>query len=80
MIRTRFGVLSINWEGTPKGTCGPLEVSHDHLLIVPPSHFTPQKVEKVLLLVDSLRVEKIVEMISLLKGLSRIIWELSFTN
>jgi len=49
-----------------------MEASHDHLLVTPPSHFTPQKV-KGLLLVDSLRVGKILPMITQMESLSRII-------
>ena len=32
-------------EGASIGTWGPLEASNNHLLVIPPSHFTPQKVE-----------------------------------
>jgi len=55
---------------------GPLEVSQDHFLVTPPSHFTPQKVEGFV--VGKLATAEInIYNLSLLKRLSRIIWVFS---
>ena len=40
----RVALLKIN-KKPPKGFKTPLEASHHHFLVTPPSHFTPQKVE-----------------------------------
>jgi hypothetical protein len=54
----------------------PLEVSHDHFLVTPPSHFTPQKGEGFVVGLIGNGRESIGEMIPLFKGLSSIIWVL----
>jgi hypothetical protein len=52
--KTKVVLLGMN-KKPPREFSAPLEVSHDHLLVTPPSHFTPQKVRDFVVGFTSLR-------------------------
>ena len=79
-ISWRTGYVEKKLESLQKGITTLLEASHRHLLVTPPSHFTPQKVEGFVVGLTGNGRESMAEILDRAEILSREILLILFIN